>query len=99
MRARPLFTPCRIFYDVEPGDPGPKPGEYIRTQGKRGPGSAYRIETARRNRNRPERFHLLCIRWPPAEIPKSATVRPLFWYPRTKRAQRLSEIRSRVSPK
>jgi hypothetical protein len=94
MRLRPPFTPCRIFLDIPTGHAPPTPGQYIQTQGKRGPGSAYRIDEARQNRNRPERFNLRCTRWPSDQIPASAEVWPLFWYPRKKRAARtLSSMR------
>lgn len=78
MRTRQPYTPCKIFYD---GAADLKPGEYLRTPA----GSAYLVQSTRRNRNKPFRQHLDCLRWPVAEIPADAKVYPLHWYARTKK--------------
>lgn len=84
MKRQP-YTPCKLFYD---GFASLHVGEYLKTPA----GSAYLIQSVRINRNRAYRQHLDCIRWPVAEIPKGATVHPLHWYPRKRRAQTLQQL-------
>lgn len=81
------YTPCKLFYD---GAREVEPGHFLKTPA----GSAYRIDTVRRSRARTYRVYLYCLRWPVDEIPRKATVHPLHWYPRNKKAgRRLSELR------
>lgn len=90
MRTRQPYTPCKIFYD---GAVDLQPGHYLVTPA----GSAYLVQTTRRNRNKAYRQHLGCLRWPVAEIPADSTVHPLHWYPRAKKkARRLAGLRSQV---
>lgn len=72
------YTPCKLYYD---GARDLKAGDYLRTPA----GSAYLVQTIRQNRNRPQRKHLGCLRWPGNEIPDGAKVHPLFWYSRNAR--------------
>lgn len=86
---RAPYTPCRIYVD---GIPELKVGDYLRTPG----GSAYLVQEMRQNQNRPERRHLTCLRWPPAEIPDDAVIYELHWYQRGKRAaRRLSDLEAK----
>lgn len=80
MRGQPYST-CKLYYD---GAQALEPGQYLRTPA----GSVYRIHSVRQNSRRAYRRHLVCLRWPPAEVPAGATVHPLYWYPRTKRRAR-----------
>ncbi len=86
MRGHPYST-CKLFYD---GRQKLEPGDYLRTPA----GSVYRIHSVRQNSRRKYRRHLVCLRWPPAEIPAGATVHPLVWYKRERRrAIPLAEVR------
>jgi hypothetical protein len=86
VRTRPAYSPCKIFYD---GAVDLQPGHYLVTPG----GSGYLVQTTRRNRNKPYRQHLGCLRWPVGEIPKGAKVHPLHWYARKKKtARRLADV-------
>ena len=80
LRSSP-YSACKLYYD---GAVDLVVGNYLLTPG----GSAYLVQSIRQNRNRAYRKHLSCLRWPKAEIPSEATVYPLHWYPRTKRAAR-----------
>lgn len=75
MACRKPYTPCKLYYD---GARELKTGDYLRTRG----GSAYLVQSIRQNRNRPYRKHLDVLRWPADDIPKGATVHPLYWYKR-----------------
>jgi hypothetical protein len=77
---RAPYSPCKLFYD---GLQDVNGGDYIKTPA----GSAYLVQSVRRNRNRPYRQHLGCLRWPAAEIPAGAKVHPLYWYKRKARAK------------
>jgi hypothetical protein len=85
MRSRPPYTPVRLFYDGRVVEPG----EFLRTPA----GSVYLIEQVRPSPSRPQRRYLDCLRWPPDKVPEDATVHPLHWYPRKKRAARLRDLR------
>lgn len=86
MRAREPYTPCKLFYD---GARDLDLGHFLKTPA----GSAYLVQEIRQDRKRAYRKHLKCLRWPAAEIPEDATVHPLYWYPRKKKAaRRLSSI-------
>lgn len=76
--ARTPYTPCKLFID---GAPSLAVGDYLKTPA----GSAYLVQALRQNRNRPERRHLQCLRWPLDAIPKAAAVHMLHWYRRDKR--------------
>lgn len=79
--SRTPYTPCKLFID---GAPTLAAGDYLRTRA----GSAYLVQAVRQNRNRPQRRHLQCLRWPLKEVPPAATIHMLFWYPRKARAGR-----------
>jgi hypothetical protein len=79
MMKRAPFTPCKLYVD---GIPRLRCGHYIRSNG----GSVYLVQTMRQNRNRPQRRHLDCVRWPPDQIPRGAVVHEIRWYPRGKKA-------------
>jgi hypothetical protein len=84
MRTSPPYTPVKLFYDgrqVEVGD-------YLRSNG----GSLYLIQGVTQSPSRPQRRYLACLRWPPDKVPADATVHPLFWYARKKRARRLAQL-------
>lgn len=81
MRSRPAYSPCKLFYD---GAANLAVGDYLRTPA----GSAYLVTGMRPDRRREYRRHLACLRWPVAEIPADATVHPLYWYPRQRKAAR-----------
>lgn len=81
MRTRPPYTPCKLYYD---GARDLQAGDYLQTTG----GSAYLVQSIRQNRNRPQRKHLGCLRWPVAEIPADARVHPLYWYARKAKSGR-----------
>lgn len=86
MRGQP-YTTCKIYYD---GDAALEPGHYLRTPA----GSVYLIHAVRQDRKRAYRRHLVCLRWPPAEIPAGASVHPMYWYPRQRRRGKpLGELR------
>lgn len=78
---RAPYTPCKLFID---GAPSLAAGDYLRTPA----GSAYLVQAVRQNRNRPQRRHLQCLRWPLKEVPPAATIHMLYWYRRQKRAGR-----------
>lgn len=77
MKRQP-YTECKLYYD---GNARVEEGHYLRMPA----GSAYWVQAIRRDRRRPYRVHLRCLRWPVEEIPSDAVVHPLFWYPRSKR--------------
>lgn len=90
MKSRAPYTECSIYVD---GCPDVEVGQFIRTTG-----SAYRVQSIRQNRNRPRRRHLVCLRWPVAEIPAGSTVHAFRWYPRKKKqATTLAQMASRAS--
>lgn len=72
---RQAYTPCKLYVD---GADGIEVGDYITTAA----GSAYLVQTLRVNRNRPERKHMVCLRWPMAQIPADAKCYQLTWYAR-----------------
>lgn len=89
MNRQPPYTPCKLYYD---GVAAVAVGHYLRTPA----GSAYLVQGVRRDRKRPRRVHLNCVRWPVGEIPTTATVHPLHWYRRQKRrALSLNEFNKR----
>lgn len=75
MSRRQPYTPCKLYVD---GAEGIAVGDYITTAA----GSAYLVQTLRVNRNRSERKHMDCLRWPMAEIPADARCYQLTWYAR-----------------
>lgn len=80
MPTRQPYTECRLYYDA----PYRKVdvGDYLLTRA----GSGYLVTSMRRDKKNPYRKHLICLRWPGDEIPADATVHPLQWYARKKRA-------------
>lgn len=72
---RSPYTSCKLYID---GADDLSVGDYIVTSA----GSAYLVQTLRVNRNRPERKHMDCLRWPRAEIPEDARCFALNWYRR-----------------
>lgn len=74
-RAKPPYTPCKLYVD---GADGIAVGDFITTSG----GSAYLVQTVRTNRNRPERRHMDCLRWPIDLVPADARCFQLTWYRR-----------------
>lgn len=85
MRARPLYTPCKLFID---GLPQLEVGDFIVTKA----GSAYLVQTIRPSPTRPERRYLGCLRWALDEIPPAATRYVLTWYRRGHRGKRLKDL-------
>lgn len=85
MKPRGDYTPVKLFYDggkVEVGD-------FMRSNG----GSVYRIDDVRQSPSIERRRYLNCTRWPADEIPAGATVHPIHWYARKKKAaRRLAEF-------
>lgn len=91
MRRRPYYTQCKLFCD---GIPQLDVGHFLRTDG----GSAYLVQSMRQDRKRPQRRHLVCLRWPVDEIPADAVVHSFYWYPRRKRrAVTLQQFQARQS--
>jgi hypothetical protein len=89
MLRRPAYSECRLYYD---GAASIDVGHYLKTPG----GSAYRIQSMRQNKVRAYRKHLVCLRWPIAEIPSKAIVHPLYWYARKRRQSvTLTELQKR----
>ena len=88
MRAQ-AYTPCKLYYD---GAQDLQVGDFLETPA----GSAYLIQSVRRNKKRAYRQHLECLRWPVKEIPAKATVHPLHWYRRKKRTRTLASLRSQT---
>lgn len=81
------YTPCKLYYD---GIMPALVGDFLKTPA----GSAYKVTAAHRNRNRPTRQMLTCLRWPLQEIPRKATVLMLHWYPRKKKqGRKLASLR------
>lgn len=80
MATRAPYTPARLYYD---GARDLQVGDYLKTPA----GSAYLVQAIRPSPSRPRRKYLDCLRWPQAEIPAGATVHPLHWYRRSKRAR------------
>lgn len=76
-RPEQLFTPTKLYYDGRPV----KPGEFLRSSG----GSVYLIERVRPSPSRPRRRYLDVLRYDPVQVPATAMVHRLFWYPRGRR--------------
>lgn len=73
----------RLTYDWFGPEPPPGPDDYIRSNG----GSLYRIFEAHANRRRRGRWTLTCLKMESsAELPATARVEALVWYPREKKA-------------
>jgi hypothetical protein len=81
---------CQITYDLEPG-PSPRTGEYLVSQGKHGPNSAYLIVglrlVSRRKPSTHNRWMLTCQRVTVLELINGVRTWPLYWYPRDKKKQ------------
>jgi hypothetical protein len=89
VKSRAPYTECRIYVD---GCPELDVGHFISTTR-----SAYRVQSMRQDRKRPQRRHLVCLRWPIAEIPAGSTVFEFKWYPRRKkRATTLAQMAERA---
>lgn len=85
-RSRPMYSVVRIYYDVHP-EQDLDVGHFLQTQSRHR--TTYFVESVRISPTRPERRWLRCLRWPPDQVPADATVWPLVWYPRKKKARRL----------
>lgn len=77
---RAPYTECRLYVD---GIPDLVEGHYLRTPG----GSAYWVTSIAASRSRPMRRNLRCLRWPVEEIPESAVVHTMHWYPRRRKGR------------
>jgi hypothetical protein len=80
VKSRQPYTPVKLTYDGRLV----APGEFLRTKG----GSVYLIQSVKPSPSMPGRRYLGCLRWPIEEIPADATVHPLYWYARKKKASR-----------
>lgn len=84
---QPKNLECRIFMDIPRDDPapGPRPGQFILTHGKRGYGSAYLVlavhEVRRRDPRAPRRFQMRVQRAAVSEA-LGFGFWTLQWYPR-----------------
>lgn len=74
MSRKQPYTPCKLYVD---GADGIAVGDFIVTTK-----SAYLVQTLRTNRNRPERKHMDCLRWPFTEVPADARCFTMTWYKR-----------------
>ncbi len=71
---RAPYTECKLYID---GAEGLAVGDFIVTTK-----SAYLVQTLRTNRNRPERKHMQCLRWPINDVPPDARCFTMTWYRR-----------------
>lgn len=74
MSRKQPYTPCKLYVD---GADGIAVGDFIVTTR-----SAYLVQTLRVNRNRPERKHMDCLRWPMSAVPADARCFTMTWYKR-----------------
>lgn len=83
MRQRPPYTPVTLWYlsDVQP-----VAGQFLQAQSRSQ--ATYLIQTVRQSPTVPERYTLVCLRWPPEEVPLDAQVLPLYWAKREKKKPR-----------
>lgn len=74
MSRKQPYTPCKLYID---GADGIAVGDFIVTTR-----SAYLVQSLRTNRNRPERKHMDCMRWPISEVPGDARCFTMTWHKR-----------------
>jgi hypothetical protein len=86
MKKRP-FTPCKLFYDA-PQTVEIEVGDFLVT----GALSCYLVQKAHRNRNKPQRWQLDCVRWPYEDLADDATCHPLVWYSRDRKRSTVGMI-------
>jgi hypothetical protein len=91
---------CKITYDLEPGL-RPAIGEYLVSQGKRGPSSAYLITGIRLIKPRKprafNRWMLTCQRSSVADLIQGDRFWSIYWYPRDRKRQP-KRLRSKLAP-
>lgn len=82
---------CQIYYDLDPAVDPPAPGDFVVSQGKRGPGSAYLVLEVRQVKRRlphPKvRWMLTCQRANVTDLIHVKRYWPMFWYPRDRSRQ------------
>lgn len=72
-RTRQPYTPCKLYVD---GADDIAVGDFITTAA----GSAYLVQTLQVSSTRPERKHMVCLRWPIDLIPDDVKRYQLTWY-------------------